>query len=93
METSFLNTGQLALAYLRYIIAGELAGAWGKFDGLGAPLSNLASMHDLSVIRNMETACRFERTRGAARPNLAPERGRLQTIKEELVKINRDRLH
>ena len=25
VKTSFLNTGQLALAYLRYIIAGELA--------------------------------------------------------------------
>ena len=28
--TPFLNTGQLALHYLRYIIAGEIAGAWQK---------------------------------------------------------------
>ena len=59
-KPSFLNTGQLALAYLRYIIAGELAGAWNKFGGLGALSTNLASILELSVIRNMETARRFE---------------------------------
>ena len=92
-KTSFLNTGQLALAYLRYIIAGELSGAWTKFGGLGAMLTNLASILELSVLRNMETACRFERTQSAAWSHLARERGSLLTIKEELVKVNRDRLH
>ena len=52
-KTSFLNTGQLALAYPRYIIAGELAGAWAKIDGLGALLANFISTNELSVIRNM----------------------------------------
>ena len=61
-KTGFLNTGQLALAYLRYIIAGEFAGAWTKFGGLGAMLTNLASILELSALQNMETACRFERT-------------------------------
>ena len=42
-ETAFLNTGQLSLAYLRYIIVGELAGAWAEFGGMGALLTNLAS--------------------------------------------------
>ena len=93
MKTSFLNTGQLALAYLRYVVAGELAGAWAKFGGLGALVANLASMLELSVIRNMETAIRFERAQSAAWPHLAQERGSLQTAKEELVKINRGRLH
>ena len=93
VKTSFLNTGQLALAYLRYIIAGELSGAWTKFGGLGALLTNLASILELSVLQNMETACRFERTQSAAWPHLARERGSLRTIKEELVKVNRDRLH
>ena len=59
VKTSFLNTGQLALSYLRYIIAGELTGAWTKFGGLGALLTNLASILELSVLQNMETACRF----------------------------------
>ena len=93
VKTSFLNTGQLALAYLRYIIAGELSGAWSKFGGLGALLTNLASILELSVLQNMETACRFERTQSSAWSHLARERGSLQTIKEELVKVNRDRLH
>ena len=43
VKTSFLNTGQLALALLHYIIAGEIAGAWAKFGGLGALLTNLAA--------------------------------------------------
>ena len=93
VKTSFLNTGQLCLAYLRYIVAGELAGAWTKFGGLGAMLTNLASILELSVLQNMETACRFEKSQSAAWSHLARERGSLQIIKEELVRINRDRLH
>ena len=91
--TSFLNIGQLALAYLRYSIAGEIAGNWAKFGGLGALLANLASAIEISVIQNVETARRFKRPQGVARPHLARERGSLQAIKDELVKINRDRLH
>ena len=55
-------------------------------------LTNLASILELSVLQNMETACRFEKTQSAAWPHLARERGGLQIIKDELVKINRDRL-
>ena len=36
VETSYLNTRHLELAYLRYIVAGEIAGAWEKCGGLGA---------------------------------------------------------
>ena len=93
VQTSFLNTGQLALANLRYIAAGGLAGARTKFGGFGAVLTNLASSLELSVIENVETACRFERAQSAAWPHHGRERGSLLTIKEELVKINRDRLH
>ena len=93
VKTSFFNTGQLALAYLRYIIAGELAGAWNKFGVLGALLKNLASIMELSVPQNMETACRFEEAQSAAWSRPARERGSLQIIKDELVMMNRDRLH
>ena len=55
-------------------------------------LTNLASMMELPMIQNMETASRLERTQSAAWPHLARERGSLQTIKDELVKVNRDRL-
>ena len=91
-KTSFLDTGKLALAYLRYIISGDLAGAWTKFGGLGALLTNLASAMELSMLQNMETACRFERAQGAAWNHLARERGGLQITKDELVRINRGRL-
>ena len=53
----------------------------------------LASMTELSVIQNMETACRFGRAQSAAWPHVAGERGSLQIIKDEVVKINRDRRH
>ena len=41
-RTPFPNTGQLAQHYLRYIISGEVAGAWQKLGGMGAPLTHLA---------------------------------------------------
>ena len=52
VKTSFLNTGQLALSYLRYVIAGDLAGAWTKFGGLGAMLTNLASLLELCAAQH-----------------------------------------
>ena len=35
-ETAFLNTGQLALHYLRYIVAGEITLAWEALGGMTA---------------------------------------------------------
>ena len=55
--------------------------------------TNPACVMELSVLQNMETACRLERAQSAAWTHLARERGSLQIIKDELVKINRDRLH
>ena len=55
-------------------------------------LTSLASAMELSMLQNMETACRFERAQSAAWTHLARERGSLQIIKDELAKINRDRL-
>ena len=49
---------QLALHYLRFIIAGGVADAWAKFGGLGVTLSNLAHIAELSVARDLETASR-----------------------------------
>ena len=92
MKTSFLYTGQLALADWRYVVAGEIGGAWETFGGFGALLTNLATLMELSVIRNVRTANRYERAQSAARSHLSHERGSLQVIKEELVKINRGRL-
>ena len=93
VKTSSLNTEQLALAHLRYIVAGEIDLAPKKFGGLGAFLTNLVTLLELAVIQKMEAASRFERAQSAARSHLARERGSLQVVKEEVVRLNRDRLH
>ena len=92
METSPLRAGRLALAYLRYSIAGGVAGAWAKFGGLGVLLTNLAPMLEPPVTQNVATASRFERAQSALRPHLAREWGSLQAVKGEFVKINLGRL-
>ena len=51
VKTGLSDTGQPAHAYLRYVVAGEIAGARAKFGGPGAMLTNLAHL------QNMETTC------------------------------------
>ena len=53
-KTGPLNTGKLALAYLRYNVGGEKAGAWVEFGGLGALLINLARLLLLFAAQSME---------------------------------------
>ena len=48
---------------------------------------------ELSIAQNVETASRFERAQSATRAHLARARGNLQLAEDELIKINRDRLH
>ena len=93
VETSFLNTGQLASPHLRYMVAGDIAGAWGDFGSFGALPANLSRLLELSAIPNMGAAPRFEHAQRPAWSHLARERGSLQLAKDELIKINRDRLH
>ena len=42
VRAPFLNAGELALRCRRYIIAGKVAGAWGKLGGVGEELMHLA---------------------------------------------------
>ena len=70
-----------------------MAGARSNFGGRGATLTNLARHLELPVVRNMETASRFERVQSTAWAQLARDRGNLQPTKDEMVAINRDRLH
>ena len=42
VKESYPSLAQLMLAHLRAIVAGEVAGAWQKFGGLGAQLNNMA---------------------------------------------------
>ena len=61
VATRFLQTGQLALPYLRYAASGEIAGACENFGSFGALLTNLGHPLELSAIQNMETASRLAR--------------------------------
>ena len=51
---------------MRYIVAGEIAGARGYFGGFGALSTNLARLMELPIVRNMEAASRFERARSSS---------------------------
>ena len=92
VKTWFLNAGQLALAHLRFISAGEVPGDRVKFGGRGALLTNLAHLPELSDIPKGETAPRFERAWSAAVAHLARDRRNLLLVKDELFKVNRGRL-
>ena len=83
-KTGSLNAGQLALAYLRYIIAGEIGGARKEVGGLGAMPADLAHVLELSVVQDTETGCLFGFAQIAKRAHLARGRGGLQPIRDEL---------
>ena len=85
VKTSPLNTGQLALSYMRCVAAGAISGAWGHFGGFGALFANRAHFMGLRIVGNMGTVPRFERAQSS-------ERGNLRLAKDEPSKINRDRL-
>ena len=70
-KMSFLDPRLLALRYLRYIVAGEVAGAWKNFGGRGAALTNLAHFLGPPLIPNVETASKFEKAQSTARAHLA----------------------
>ena len=92
VKTLFMNSSQLSLAYLRYIVAGEVAGAWDAFGGMGAMLSHLAHLHKLSATQNMETSFRFERAQSAKWSQLARNRGGPEAIKADLRILYRESL-
>ena len=48
VRTSFLNTGQLARHYPRFIVAGEVAGSSDKFGGMGAMVTHPAHIWKLT---------------------------------------------
>ena len=88
-RTPFLNSAQLALHFLRYIMTGDVAGAWQNIGGMGAALAHLM---ELSIRQNMETARRYEKAQHASRAHIARGRGDLDVIKAEFVQISRERL-
>ena len=81
------------MLYLRYVVAGEVAGAREKLGGMEDMLTNLAPLSELPVARNMGTVSRFENAQSAALPHLVRERGNAQTISGGLAKVNRYRVN
>ena len=65
-KTELLNAGHLALSFLRYFVAGKVAGASTKFGGLATMLANLAHLPDLSVPRDAETDSECKKAQNAA---------------------------
>ena len=46
----------MALAMIRMIVAGEIAGAWKKFGGLSLQLQNLTAILEISAKHHQEVA-------------------------------------
>ena len=59
---------------------------------MGATLADLARIVEPGVTHNMETASRYGKLRRAAWAHLSRERGNVQAIREELARMNRERL-
>ena len=55
-------------------------------------LSNLVQAPDLSIVQNVETACRYEEVQGADRPHLSRERGNVDSLRDEPSRPNREGL-
>ena len=91
-RTGFAIPGQLALAHLRYIMAGEFAVAWTEFGALGAMIATLARLLAPSVAQNMEADCRSERAQITEWARVDLGLGNPQLIRDERVKVTRERL-
>ena len=73
--------------YLRCVVTEEISGARDIFGDLGALLTNLAHLLELSTFQNVETASRFERALSTAWAHLARDRGGPQLTKDELAEL------
>ena len=49
VKESYPSAPHLVLAQMRAMVAGEIAGAWEKFGGLGAQMTNLAEAMDVAL--------------------------------------------
>ena len=56
-----LNTGQLDLHYLRFMIEGGVADTWGEFGWAGFVLANLVHTFERSLAQNAQTNSRHEK--------------------------------
>ena len=75
---------ELALCYLAFVIT--------RVGGSGGMLTNLAHVIGRSVAQIVATAATREVARNSARPQLGCQRGSVDTICGEPIKLNRGRL-
>ena len=85
-----LAIGQYALYRLRFILAGDLAGAWEEFGGLPAQINHLANVIELPIADHAGIAVTYDRRIRALiaktalkRPTTTDYNGLLSTIHAE----------
>ena len=88
VKENYPSLAQLALAHLRAIVAGEVAGAWEKFGGLGAQLNNMAEVMETALKTNQETAARLITEQNQEWQQLARDRHDINQIAEQLKQPN-----
>ena len=54
-----MRADHVAMALLRMIVAGEIAGSWEKLGGSGLQLQNIAAIMEISATTNQEVASKF----------------------------------
>ena len=59
VKKPYVRVDHMALAMIRMIVAGEIAGAWPKFGGISLQLQNLTAILEISVKGNQEVAWKF----------------------------------
>lgn len=88
VKESYPSLARLILAYLRAIVAGEVAGAWEKFRGLGAQLNSMAEVVEVALKTNQETAARLITEQNQEWQQLARDRHDINQIAEQLKQPN-----
>ena len=59
VKESYSSLPQLMLVQMRAIVAGEVAGDWEKFGGLGAQMTNMAEVMEVALKKNQEIAAKL----------------------------------
>ena len=75
-------TGQFALHFLLFTIAGQVVSSWATFGGLVTVLTDLTHRRALCEAQSMETSRRYEKAQKAAPSHLAREGGKLDVARD-----------
>ena len=84
VKESYPSLPQLMLAQMRAIVAGEVAGAWEQFGGLGAQMTNMAEAMEVGLKTNQETDAKLIYEQYQEWKQLARNRHDIKQIAEQL---------